>query len=306
MNRRFVLSIFAGLLCVRTLHAGTVTAVIDLIIRDLNSHPRASASITYKTIFGNEGHEEVIVESAISNTDAYFSDRVITPVIFSLEGSEPATPPNCYQASVIATADDSSSSAKSNQVCYQGPAQPPSSGDRSADLDPGGSTNNEDIPCFPGDPTCPYSPIIINFDDGGFRLTGGNAPVSFDMAGNGQTHLMGWTAAGADEAFLWLDRNHNGRVTSGAELFGNFTPLRNGQLAKNGFEALAEFDANHDGVIDDHDPMWSQLLLWRDLNHNGISEPNEITRLGESDVMAIDLHDHWAGRHDQWGNAVPV
>jgi hypothetical protein len=108
-------------------------------------------------------------------------------------------------------------------------------------------------------PQC--SPIIINFENGGYRLTGANAPVSFDMLGNGHPVLMGWTAAGADEAFLWLDRNHSGRVTNGSQLFGNFTPLLNGHLAKNGFEALAEFDENHDGVIDDHDPIWSQLLL---------------------------------------------
>jgi hypothetical protein len=169
------------------------------------------------------------------------------------------------------------------------------------DIDPGGGGYNEDLPCFPGiDAWC--SPIVINFENGDYRLTGKNAPVLFDIRGDGHPLLMGWTAAGADEAFLWLDRNHNGRVTSGAELFGNFTPLQNGHLAKNGFEALAEFDANHDGVIDDHDPIWPRLQLWRDLNHNGISEPSEISQIDASGVTAIDLHDHWTGRHDQWGN----
>lgn len=113
---------------------------------------------------------------------------------------------------------------------------------------------------------------------------------------------MGWTAPGADEAFLWLDRNHNGRVTGGTELFGNFTPLQNGHMAKNGFVALAEFDANGDGVIDERDPVWSRLQLWRDLNHNGISESNEISPLATSGVTAIDLHYHWTDRHDIWGN----
>ena len=122
------------------------------------------------------------------------------------------------------------------------------------------------------------------------------------MSGNGHPVLMGWTAAGTDEAFLWLDRNHNGVVTSGAELFGNFTPLQNGQLARNGFEALAEYDSNHDGVIDSRDSIWSELFLWRDLNHNGISEPAESSRLDASDVTAIDIHDHWTGRRDAWGN----
>lgn len=147
------------------------------------------------------------------------------------------------------------------------------------------------------------SPIIINFENGDYRLTGANSPVRFAMNPQREPVLMGWTAAGADEAFLWLDRNHNGRVTSGAELFGNFTPLRNGDFAKNGFEALREFDDNHDGVIDENDAIWSELLLWRDLNHNGVSEPDEITPLSASDLTAIDLHDHWTGRSDTQGNS---
>jgi len=166
-----------------------------------------------------------------------------------------------------------------------------------------GGTENEDLPCFPGiDVNCYGSPVIINFEKGDYRLTGSSAPVLFDMTGNGHPRAMGWTAAGADEAFLWLDRNHNGRVTSGAELFGNFTPLQNGQLAKNGFEALRELDTNGDGGIDEQDPIWSRLMLWKDLNHNGISEPNEILPIAGSGVISIDLHDHWSGRRDASSN----
>jgi hypothetical protein len=148
-----------------------------------------------------------------------------------------------------------------------------------------------------------FSPIIINFDEGGYQLSGANSPIFFDMPGNGHPTFMGWTEAGADEAFLWLDRNHNGRVTSGAELFGNFTPLRNGGLAKNGFEALRDFDTNNDGVIDNRDSIWPRLMLWRDLNHNGVSEPGEFAPLQGSGVISIDLHCHWTGRRDRWGNA---
>jgi hypothetical protein len=171
--------------------------------------------------------------------------------------------------------------------------------------DPGGDSGgyNEDLPCFPGiDVNCYSSPVIINLEKGDYRLTGSNAPVIFDIEGDGHPHPMGWTAAGANEAFVWLDRNHNGKVTSGAELFGNFTPLQNGQLAKNGFEALREFDTNGDGVIDERDPIWSRLMLWLDLNHNGISEPNEILPIAGSGVTSIDLHDHWSGRRDTSGN----
>jgi hypothetical protein len=174
--------------------------------------------------------------------------------------------------------------------------------ERFRDLNPGPGSGGDRHPG--NDPGCgdDCSPIIINFESGDYRLTGANSPVRFAMNPEREPALMGWTAAGADEAFLWLDRNHNGNITSGAELFGNFTPLSNGTLARNGFEALAELDGNDDGVIDDRDPIWPQLLLWRDLNHNGISEPGEIAPLASSDVTAIDLHVHWTGRHDSFGN----
>ena len=51
--------------------------------------------------------------------------------------------------------------------------------------DDGSGTYNEDMPCFPGiDVNCFGSPIIINFENGNYRLTGRDAPVLFDMAGN--------------------------------------------------------------------------------------------------------------------------
>lgn len=150
---------------------------------------------------------------------------------------------------------------------------------------------------------CPVcTPIVINLDNGDFPLTGADSPVFFDLAATGRPLHVGWTAAGADEAFLALDRNGDGRITDGTELFGSVTLLRDGSRAGNGFVALSDLDDNHDGVIDSRDAVWPQLLLWRDLNHDGISQANEITRLADSDVTAIDLDFHWSGRRDRWGN----
>lgn len=306
MKRRIFLVLIATSIAVtRVVTAGTVYAGVDLIIRSSNGHPRAAASVWYKTIFGLDGTELAGIQSYISSTDASWSGGAYTPYNWSLEGSSPAAPPNCYQGYVSATTDDSSANVTSNQICLQGPPPPDGGGGGGlGERDPfgGGGYGNEDIPCFPGDAGCPYSPIVVNFDAGDYKLTGSNSPVRFDMRGDGQPPLIGWTAADRDEAFLWLDRNHNGRVTSGAELFGNFTPLKSGKLARNGFEALAEFDTNHDGIIDDRDPVWSQLQLWRDLNHDGISEPSESSPLAGSSVSAIDLQYHWTGRRDNWGN----
>ena len=126
--------------------------------------------------------------------------------------------------------------------------------------------------------------------------------LSSTSAKTAHEHRVSWTAAGADEAFLWLDRNRNGVVDSGSELFGNATTLMSGKRASNGFEALAELDANHDGVIDQSDPMWSQLLLWWDLNHDGASQANEVLPVSSSRMVAISLTYHWSGRRDSYGN----
>ena len=169
--------------------------------------------------------------------------------------------------------------------------------------DDGGGPGTQ-LECIPGvDPGCGItSPIVINLDNGPYELTGTESPVLFDIAGTGTKLTIGWTAPGTNQAFLWMDRNHDGVVTGGAELFGTATVLKNGHRAPNGFEALREFDANADGVINASDPVWPQLLLWTDRNHDGISQPSEITRLADSPVRSISLAYHWTGRRDEHGN----
>src|SRR5215470_4709611 len=125
-------------------------------------------------------------------------------------------------------------------------------------------TYAEQYGCQPGDPGCEYSPVLINMDGGEYRLTGLDDPVSFDINGDGRQDQIGWTAEDSRIAFLWLDRDGNGKPDSGLELFGNATRLADGSRAANGFEALTEFDANNDGLIDSRDPIWSRLMLWID------------------------------------------
>jgi hypothetical protein len=74
------------------------------------------------------------------------------------------------------------------------------------------------------DCTCQYaSPIIVDTTGGGFQFTAANDGVLFDIAGDAHPIKMAWTAAGSHDAFLALDRNHNGKIDSGKELFGNMT-----------------------------------------------------------------------------------
>jgi hypothetical protein len=149
-----------------------------------------------------------------------------------------------------------------------------------------------------GAPPC-ASPIIVDTTGQGFQLTSAEDGVIFDISGTGHPVRMAWTAPKASNALLALDRNHNGKIDSGKELFGNFTAQPpcpgGGDTCLNGYRALAEFDrpdngGNGDGIIDKRDAVFSHLLLWIDENHNGISEPDELHTLPELGVYSISLH----------------
>ena len=149
-------------------------------------------------------------------------------------------------------------------------------------------------------PNCPI--IIATGQASVYRLTSSEEGVDFDINGDGVVERVAWTEAGAEIAFLAMDRNGDGQITSGRELFGNHTI----QGSNNGFDALLRTAAEaNSGVLTgsaavDH-PLFGRLLLWTDLDHDGISQPAELRPLG--DVFAeIGFGYQLHNRQDGHGN----
>ncbi len=145
------------------------------------------------------------------------------------------------------------------------------------------------------------TPIILDLNGDGVAMTDLAHGVLFDITGSGVAQRVSWTAKGADDAFLALDRNGNGVIDDARELFGNVTPQAP-SATPNGFEALRLLDTNGDGIISKEDAQFDQLLLWTDLNHNGVSEPNELSTLSQHGIVSISLKYRKSVHRDQYGN----
>ena len=136
--------------------------------------------------------------------------------------------------------------------------------------------------------TQPRDPLILDLDVDGIELTSSSSSTLFDHNADGINTGTQWVKS--DDGLLVRDLNGNGTIDSGRELFGDNTRLANGQLATNGFQALADLDSNLDAVFDANDAAYSELRVWRDLNQDGISQANELQTLADAGITSINLN----------------
>ena len=145
-------------------------------------------------------------------------------------------------------------------------------------------------------------PIVLDISGLGITTKSVANGVYYDLDNNGFAEKTGWIDA--KSGILVLDRDGNGKIEAGKELFGDRTILDDGKTASSGFSALAALDSNHDGVIDAKDAKFSELRIWIDKDGNGVSTPDELLTLEEAGIKSLNLSNEFVGKVDENGNTI--
>jgi hypothetical protein len=142
------------------------------------------------------------------------------------------------------------------------------------------------------------TPLVLAFAGEAVQFNTAVA-AGFDLSGS-MSVITDWPTS--TTPWLALDRNGNGRIDDGGELFGSATLLPSGDPAGNGFVALRELDSNWDGRIDARDAMWDRLLVWSDVDSDRASAIEELQSVTLRELVAIDLRYVVDRRCDARGN----
>ena len=149
--------------------------------------------------------------------------------------------------------------------------------------------------------TVSASPLVLDLNGDGVQTTDVAHGTQFDLFNTGSKQHLGWVDK--HDGLLAIDLNHDGQVNNGSELLGTSTKLADGSLAKDGWQALAQYDKNADGVIDAKDAVFKDLQVWVDGNGDGVSETGEVKSLADLGIQSINLH-HDSAQATQNGNVL--
>jgi trimeric autotransporter adhesin len=146
------------------------------------------------------------------------------------------------------------------------------------------------------------SPMVLDLDGNGVQTRAAANGVFFDLTGTGNTDgRVGWVGDG--DGLLVRDRNGDGVINNGTELYGVATQNEHGQRMGNAFAALGLEDTNHDGKVSAADEHYNELKVWVDANHDGRTDAGELHGLAELGVAELHL-DRAAGDRIDEGNLV--
>lgn len=144
------------------------------------------------------------------------------------------------------------------------------------------------------------TPLAIDLNGNGIQTLPSNLEIAFDFYGNNAPIQTGWIHS--DDGLLVWDKNNDGVINNGNELFGDNSLLLDNSKAEDGFSALSILDSNTNGLIDTYDAPWSELKIWQDKNSDGISQKNELFTLNDMGINSIELNTSQINYYDKNGN----
>ena len=137
-----------------------------------------------------------------------------------------------------------------------------------------------------------YDPLILDLDGDGIETTTVADGKYFDHGQDGFAESSAWV--GKDDAILAMDKDGNGEIDNGNEIFGDNYIKSDGNKAKSGFDALSDLDTNKDGIINSEDEAFSQLKL--------LKGDGTLLSLEDAGITSIDLTNTETDIVDENGN----
>lgn len=144
--------------------------------------------------------------------------------------------------------------------------------------------------------------LLLDLDDDGLETRGVLRGAYFDHDNDDIKTVTGWV--GSNDGILVLDRNQDGVIDNGTELFGRHAPRTAGNSATDGFQALADQDHNRDGIVDRHDRHWHRLRIWRDQNQDAIAQQQELFTLAQLNISGLQVNHTYHGKKLRNGNVI--
>ncbi|MHB0985580.1 MAG: Ig-like domain-containing protein [Sulfuricella sp.] len=137
-----------------------------------------------------------------------------------------------------------------------------------------------------------FRAVALDLNGDGVQTTGAARTVAFDVDDSGFMKNTAWL--NNNDGFLFLDRNLNGSIDSGRELFSNSIV----DLSARGLAGMRWIDSNYDGKLTTADPVWNELKIWQDANGDGQADAGEVKGLSDLGITALD---YAMGRFEQNG-----